>query len=486
MNLLEGIRTKVRESLAKPHSKSEPYYWNKPDYWREHDQLIKKWMISLSKFKNQFYPENNFVETDSVDYFPEWWQWIRDDIEYEKKQSKVRNKIKRRLNLNDNSIVFKDTGFEIRGVKKLEIEFDFSKYNDLLEKLGETHFHYSIRNKKTEEILKKYQMNEIFNNCIHKAIILGRPINADQNYKIFEDELGKETFDKIKKKIQQLPGALGNLGFAFRDHQNNFLNENKIQVNTNVNTCNHCGRKFYPFTLDDTFLYYYPFSNIAEIRHCSPCLKAATRGFYKRFKTNDEMKEDLRNLINVLEYIPPTNFVRPSFLREIPQDKFDKVMDLLIEISPYIRDYHYGPKKLRMVNTYKEEFGSWLAALIESGVLDEDARPTSRGTMCLAEDGDVCLSMQEKVIDDWLHNNGIEHIKEPNYPNDPELNPNGRLRSDWKVGECFIEFFGLVGSEDYDLRINLKKELIEKHKLKLIELYPSDINNIEEKLNVLK
>lgn len=61
----------------------------------------------------------------------------------------------------------------------------------------------------------------------------------------------------------------------------------------------------------------------------------------------------------------------------------------------------------------RELFGSWLQALVEARVLDEDARRTSRGIQCIAKDGHVCLSLGEKTIDDFLHARGIAHEKEP-------------------------------------------------------------------------
>src|SRR5262249_4768317 len=69
----------------------------------------------------------------------------------------------------------------------------------------------------------------------------------------------------------------------------------------------------------------------------------------------------------------------------------------------------------------KELFGSGLASLIAAGFLENNARRLTRGTQCRARDGHVCLSLGEKTIDDktiddLLHANGIQHKKEPSYP----------------------------------------------------------------------
>lgn len=116
----------------------------------------------------------------------------------------------------------------------------------------------------------------------------------------------------------------------------------------------------------------------------------------------------------------------------------------------------------------KELFGSWLAALIAAGLLENGARRLTRGTQCLARDGHVCLSLGEKTVDDLLQANGIHHKKEPSYPE-------GNFRADFVANNVFIEYFGLVGDRDYDLRTKEKQRLCRKHGIKLISIYPADL-----------
>ncbi len=57
----------------------------------------------------------------------------------------------------------------------------------------------------------------------------------------------------------------------------------------------------------------------------------------------------------------------------------------------------------------KRLYGSWLGALVASGVLASGTRVTSRGIHCLAIDGHACWSLSEKAIDDYLYAAGAIH-----------------------------------------------------------------------------
>ncbi|KAB7743108.1 DUF2510 domain-containing protein [Nostocoides sp. F2B08] len=76
--------------------------------------------------------------------------------------------------------------------------------------------------------------------------------------------------------------------------------------------------------------------------------------------------------------------------------------------------------------------------------------------------------MPERTLDDWLSAYGVDHEKEPRYPD-------SNYRGDFLVGGSFIEFFGLVGNPDYDARIQEKRVTAEKYGIDLIEIYPKDM-----------
>jgi hypothetical protein len=94
--------------------------------------------------------------------------------------------------------------------------------------------------------------------------------------------------------------------------------------------------------------------------------------------------------------------------------------------------------------------------------------------------------LAEKQIDDWLCEAGIAHTIEPFYPYHPTLNPSERRRADWDVQGTFIEYWGLAGDREYDRRMRAKRRLAEETGKVLIELYPSDLYDLSQKLDCLK
>jgi hypothetical protein len=127
-------------------------------------------------------------------------------------------------------------------------------------------------------------------------------------------------------------------------------------------------------------------------------------------------------------------------------------------------------QKTRTPKGYAEEFGSFLGALIASGILPEGSRKLLIGTMVLAKDGHVCLSVAEKEVDDFLSDHGLAHEKEVRYPG-------CNLRCDWEVftgsdSRVFIEYFGMMNNPDYARRAEEKIDLAQRSGIELVTLYP--------------
>lgn len=91
-------------------------------------------------------------------------------------------------------------------------------------------------------------------------------------------------------------------------------------------------------------------------------------------------------------------------------------------------------------------------------------------------DGHKARSRDEAIIDDWLHARGIPHEREPKLKG---------MRPDWRVGETYIEYWGMAGQRGYEERRSEKLALYKKRRLKLIELFPEDIERLDEKLGGL-
>lgn len=118
-------------------------------------------------------------------------------------------------------------------------------------------------------------------------------------------------------------------------------------------------------------------------------------------------------------------------------------------------------------------FGSWNKDIIAAGFQPNRSHSQRmyRCTNTKALDGHMCDSTSEAIIDDWFTANGIPHKRNVSYP---ETNH----KADWSIenGKVFIEYFGLANdSPRYDRAMQKKIQLCQSHKIKLIEIYPSDL-----------
>lgn len=98
----------------------------------------------------------------------------------------------------------------------------------------------------------------------------------------------------------------------------------------------------------------------------------------------------------------------------------------------------------------------------------------------LCKDGHKASSSYEKIFDDKLTDNGLEH----HY--DVPLPFHNRYRTDFLVEDVYIEVWGVVGSEKYDLRRKAKQRLYKENNCKLVNVYPEDFKDIDIKIEEVK
>ncbi|CAN5477069.1 hypothetical protein BH09SUM1_BH09SUM1_09960 [soil metagenome] len=227
--------------------------------------------------------------------------------------------------------------------------------------------------------------------------------------------------------------------------------------------CVLCGARFNERNL--------PFSLVRRIGmdqldFCVKCFSAGVWDDGDKVASAERICEYLRKLASIIQRVPSQGFGEGmDDLLELPRD--EKAALLLL-----LRD---KPATTRV----KEVFGSWLQALIAANVLENGTRKMTRGIQCISRDGHICFSLGEKTIDDLLYFHGVPHDREPRYPE-------GNYRGDFKIAEVFVEYFGLAGNPDYDLRTTEKIRLCEKHGIQLIAIFPEDIvsrTKLEKKLS---
>jgi len=181
---------------------------------------------------------------------------------------------------------------------------------------------------------------------------------------------------------------------------------------------------------------------------------------------------------NLRAYAEALGFVPPAAL----SDK--RVCAQLDALSGTARDELFaGVIAVTDTSVYKRVYGSWFKALVASGVLEGAERPGVYGTTCLASDGHECRSIAEKTIDDWLTAHGMDHAREPRYP---EMSgAESAYLADWRVGDVYIEYLGLTGSPMYDGKTKRKKALAQQAGIEIIWLHPKDLLNLDNALSQL-
>lgn len=244
-----------------------------------------------------------------------------------------------------------------------------------------------------------------------------------------------------------------------------------VQEKSNPRKCDICNNIYKPINLPN-WVYYGSNGNDNLCYEC-PTIKSQNK---------KELKRLIKELVDILNFIPNANFnpINHDFSSRVKKDNWVNACKIIFEMGLK------GNNTLSSESIFKKKFGSWFKALVYSNVLSNGLMESSRGIRCIAKSGNECNSLDEMFVDNWFFENKIISIKEPIYPKHPIYNKSGKRRADWKVGDYFIEYFGLNGEEAYDKKTKEKLLLVNSLNLKLISIFPSDLNNISEKLEILK
>ena len=96
------------------------------------------------------------------------------------------------------------------------------------------------------------------------------------------------------------------------------------------------------------------------------------------------------------------------------------------------------------------------------------------------KDGHEVRSYYERAFDNMLYRNGIEHEY------DPRLPFNRRCMADFKVGDVYVEIWGLMSIKQYRDNRERKLQMYSENGCKLLEVFPEDFRNIQNKMDELK
>jgi hypothetical protein len=149
--------------------------------------------------------------------------------------------------------------------------------------------------------------------------------------------------------------------------------------------------------------------------------------------------------------------------------------DLISQMKDFVKQNGRIPFKQEYIHSHaaRLRFGSWNKAIEAAGFAPN---PVMFAKKYIAKDGDKCDSLAEKIIDDFLSKRNVKHIRNFPYPGNEDFTV------DFKVGDFWVEFFGLSGGlKRYDELKERKLRLAKRYKLKIIEIYPKDIFPLNKK-----
>lgn len=225
--------------------------------------------------------------------------------------------------------------------------------------------------------------------------------------------------------------------------------------------CVICNDSFWPNLLDSNAI-----MNIGLPRYCSPCIKVMRRDVWDRAAPIAEKHHFVGALQEMFECtgIVPDQGVKKTAIAGLTDDERDLWARLLMSLP--------GP------SSAKAMFGSWAGYLHEAGLLEQKGRKGQGGYVSVAACGHVALSLGERTVCEWLFAHDIDHEKEPHYPNHV-LNPNGRLRCDWLINDCWVELAGRMSDPKYASTMANKQKIAADLGLRLLVLLPAELRNLD-------
>lgn len=262
---------------------------------------------------------------------------------------------------------------------------------------------------------------------------------------------------------------------------------------------------------------------ILEKRFTEICMEhLGVANQYKRSK--EQLLEDLKNLKDKLGRTPMANELTANGLAEKKQyyRTFNMTYNQIIEslgweltsnkmhfksIDELLEDYKKLHKEIGRIPFYDDiKKEDWMAShatykkyftdlptiwrTLNISVDEELMKSFGTGTACIDNKGGVCRSYPEMIITNILLDLELKFEKEILYK---EFIPGlkNKISADWvlTVSNTVIEYFGLFSNQQlnednfigrYSKNVLHKLSLCKKHKVILIDLYPEDLEDIEE------
>ena len=251
------------------------------------------------------------------------------------------------------------------------------------------------------------------------------------------------------------------------------LAENFVCVHFEKSCCRLCGEDFYPQCGSE-------WAGLVPPEYCPICLELSlsrSNEFYRFLGYKEEQRksnavEGIKVFCEYFGFIPRASIAKRRVISQLYDSGIrEEELDMALRVSSLL------PSN----GSAKTMFGSW-AHLLEAGNLLEQRQRGHGGHQSIGSDGHLCLSMGERAICEYLTRKGLSHEKEPNYPFDDKLNPNGLFRGDFRVGQVIVEFAGMMSDQKYAEKMDQKRRLADKFEIPWVKIESSDLENLDSML----
>lgn len=295
-----------------------------------------------------------------------------------------------------------------------------------------------------EELEKEFKINK--SSLLHKAkdLKVKRQNGLDSKFRNHFSEEEKQYIIENYKKLsaKEIANKLGRTEQAiFAFWSNNKISSDALWTEKDEELF----KEVYPkYTNEYLVKHYFPKRTVMALINEAQKLKITKMGGKGLRQYN---KEDITDMyietISKLGYIP----------------SFDKIKDLHLPSTKTINRY------------FNMTYPEFIKSLNLEGV---EYHGQQFGEERVASDGTKCHSYCEWAITEWMIKNNIKYDKEVYYYTVMPREECGLKRFDWKVGNYYIEFFGIMDKEFYRQRVCRKIFLCHKYKVNLIDLYYKD------------
>lgn len=200
--------------------------------------------------------------------------------------------------------------------------------------------------------------------------------------------------------------------------------------------------------------------------------------------TSSEMAKLLNRSVNFVEsrcsYLQVSSYKKRKNPKDFTDDELIEFIILLYNETGHPPSIDEIQKDFRIpsIDIYYDRFGSYLNALVISGV--DLHSESSFGRRCISKSGEFCFSIPEKEITDFLFDNNIQYKKEVLYSEviDGFIT---KHRADWVLFDnTVVEYFGLENKINYNEKTKYKMTLCKENSINIIAIYKKDLCNLKE------